>query len=129
MALRRFIAGAGLAAGLCLAAVPLAAAQNCRAVDGDTLNCGGVRVRIMGLDAPEMRGQCPRESALARRAQQRMEGIIMGGVDLEPRGRDRYGRLLAVVRDRHGRDVARVMIREGFARENHGERRQGWCAP
>ncbi len=128
-ALRRFIAGAGLAAGLCLAAVPLDAAQNCRAVDGDTLNCGGLRVRIMGLDTPEMRGQCPRESALARRAQQRMEGIIMGGVDLEPHGRDRYGRLLAVVRDRHGRDVARVMIREGFARENHGERRQGWCAP
>lgn len=118
-----------LAAAPSFAVDPAIATETCRAIDGDTLSCGGRRVRIMGLHAPELRGRCPYESALARRAHQRMTGLIMGGSDLEPHGRDRYGRLLAVVLDRYGRDVALVMIREGLARANRGERRRGWCAP
>ena len=44
------------------------------------------------------------------------------------RGRDRYGRTLAIVRDRAGRDLARIMIAEGLARPYDGRgRRLGWC--
>jgi endonuclease YncB( thermonuclease family) len=100
---------------------------HCQAVDGDTLRCGAERVRIMGLDAPEMRGQCPVEIRLARAARARMSALVAGGVMLQPHGRDRYRRLLAVVRDRQGRDVAAVMIREGLARPYGGERRRSWC--
>lgn len=105
-----------------------APAARIRAVDGDTLALGRERVRIVGLDAPELHGRCERESALARAAQRRMAGLVAGGITLRPQGRDRFGRLLAVVHDRRGRDVARVMVREGLARPYDGRgRRGGWC--
>ena len=81
----------------------------------------------MGLDAPEMRGQCPLEIRLAREARARMSALVARGVSLHPHGPDRYGRLLAAVRDRQGRDVAAVMIREGLAGPYGGERRWNWC--
>ena len=105
-----------------------AAAQPVRAVDGDTLAIGTERVRVIGLDAPELHGQCPIEVALAREARDRMAALVGRGVRLFPQGRDRYGRLLAVVLDAQGRDVAAVMIGEGLARPYDGRgRRQGWC--
>lgn len=99
----------------------------CRAMDGDTLACGAERVRVMGLDAPEMRGRCPAEARKARTARDRMAALVIGGVSLQPHGRDRYRRLLAVVRDWQGRDVGAVLIREGLARPYRGERRRSWC--
>jgi len=42
--------------------------------------------------------------------------LMAGGVTLRPHGTDRYWRLLVVVTDSRGRDVAVVMIREGLAR-------------
>ena len=113
-------------AGLLLATP--AAAQPVRAVDGDTLAIGTERVRVIGLDAPELHGQCPIEIALAREARDRRAMLVRRGVRLSPRGRDRYGRLLAVVLDAQGRGVAAVMIAEGLARPYDGRsRRQGWC--
>jgi endonuclease YncB( thermonuclease family) len=111
---------------------PLAAhAQGlrCIATDGDTLRCGQERVRVMGLDAPELRRpRCPAERSLARAARDRLAGLVAQGVTLRPMGRDRYGRTLAVVRTRDGRDVAAVLIREGLARPYDGRgRRAGWC--
>ena len=114
---------------LLLAVAPASAQQRAYAVDGDTLRVGRERVRIIGLDTPEMRGQCPRENAMARQARDRMAQLVAGGVRLAPSGRDRYGRLLAVVRDNRGRNVAQVMIREGRARLYEAGRRAGWCAP
>src|SRR3546814_4753345 len=32
-------------------------------VDGDTLRCGGTRIRLQGIDAPEMPGHCRRSEA------------------------------------------------------------------
>lgn len=115
-----------LAIGLALSA-PSLALERAHAVDGDTIRVDGERVRIMGLDAPEMHGLCPAEVAAARRAKDRMAELVSGGVTLRPHGRDRFRRLLAVVEDSRGRDVADVMIREGLARPYGGERRQGWC--
>ena len=107
---------------------PALALERARVVDGDTIRVDGEPVRVMGLDAPEMRGRCPAEIAAARRAKDRMAELIAGGVTLRRHGRDRYRRLLAVVTDSRGRDVAVVMIREGLARPYGGERRQSWCA-
>ncbi|MCW8088211.1 thermonuclease family protein [Sabulicella glaciei] len=113
---------------LLLMAPASAQGLRCQATDGDTLRCGAERIRIIGLDAPEMRGKCPREARLARAARDRLAMLVARGVTIEPRGRDRYGRLLAVVRDREGWDVAQVLIAEGFARPYDGRsRRQGWC--
>lgn len=114
---------------LILAATPAQAQPACRALDGDTLACGKSRIRIVGLDAPELRGRCPHESIIARQARDRLQALIADGVDLQPvRRRDRYRRRLAIVRDSQGRDVAAVMIQEGHARPYSGRgRRQGWC--
>ena len=119
---------APILATLLLAASAHAQGLRCTATDGDTLRCGRERVRVMGLDAPELRARCPAELALARAARDRLEALIARGVTLEPHGRDRYRRLLAVVRDRQGRDVAQLLIGEGLARPYTGRtRRGGWC--
>lgn len=81
------------------------ATLTCTAVDGDTLRCGAAgnmseRVRLIGIDAPELPGHCqpwrscapgdPRESraALARL-------LRRGPITLERHGADHYGRTLA----------------------------------
>ena len=102
--------------------------QFCRAVDGDTIHCGEQRVRLAGLDAPELRGRCEEERQRAQAATERLRGLLEEGVTLEQTGQDRFGRILAVVRDRQGEDVADVLIREGLARAYHGRgQREGWC--
>ena len=112
-----------------LAAGPAASqATRCAVVDGDTLQCGDERVRVMGLDAPEMNAQCPEEFRLALAATARLRDLVAGGVTLQSTRRDRYRRLLAVVLDHTGTDVATALIREGLAREYHGRgKRGGWC--
>lgn len=108
---------------------PARALEPATAVDGDTIRARGQSVRVIGLDAPEIRGRCRAEKRLALRARDRMAALVRGGVTMQVRGRpvDRYGRPLRVVRDSRGRDVAEVMIAEGLARPYHGERRRGWC--
>jgi endonuclease YncB( thermonuclease family) len=121
-----------LIAGLTLLAAYLpwqpAPLQACRAVDGDTIHCGEQRVRLIGLDAPELRGRCEEERRLAEAATERLRSLLEGGVTLEQAGEDRFGRVLAVVRNQHGQDLADVLIREGLARAYHGRGpREGWC--
>jgi len=119
---------AALAALLALAPVSAPAQPlRCFAADGDSLVCGRERVRLVGLDAPELGGRCERERRLAARARDRLQGLLAGGVTIRAVGEDRFGRTLAVVRDRAGRDVARVLVAEGLARPYAGGRRGGWC--
>ncbi len=121
----RAIALATLAA---LTLITPAEATRCRAVDGDTLACGTERIRLMGLDAPELRARCDREWHAARASRARLQQLISGGIQLERHGADRYRRTLAIARTRDGRDVAMIMIREGHARPYSGRgRRGGWC--
>lgn len=113
---------------LSLAAAPAVAQPRAVAIDGDTLTLGGERIRVMGLDAPEMHGRCPRETALAARARDRLQQLVAGGIWLQRRGRDQYGRTLAVVLDSTGADVAVILISEGLARPYDGRgQRRGWC--
>lgn len=84
-----------------LLALSLAAAS-CTVIDGDTIRCGDERIRLTGIDAPEL-GRCqPRgrrcvsgDGAASKRALQ----VAMAGGDVRiiRLGRDRYGRTLAVV--------------------------------
>lgn len=102
--------------------------QACRALDGDTIRCGETRVRLAGLDAPELRARCEAERRLALAATERLSALLEGGVRLTETGEDRFGRTLAVVRNAEGEDVAGVLIREGLARPYHGRGpREGWC--
>ncbi|WP_207541062.1 thermonuclease family protein [Sabulicella rubraurantiaca] len=121
----------GFALGAWLATqrpAPDSAFLSCTATDGDTLRCGAERVRLLGLDAPEMSGRCVDEERRARAARDRLAALAQGGVRLARDGEDRYGRTLANAFDREGRDLSHILIREGHARPYDGRtRRQGWC--
>lgn len=83
--MRRFAALALLAA----AAWP-AQAERCRALDGDTLQCGPERVRLYDVYAAEM------DEPGGPEAKRRLQAWVKGReVELHRRGQDRYGRTLA----------------------------------
>jgi micrococcal nuclease len=104
--------------------------------DGDTvllsLTSGmvtGIKIRLYGVDAPETKGRCPEEIAAATAATQRLRELVSRRVRIVSHlETDAYGRLLARLYDRDGRDVSEVLIAEGHARPLGGnERRQPWC--
>ncbi|WP_374597932.1 thermonuclease family protein [Sphingosinicella sp.] len=93
--------------------------------DGDSLRCQGERVRLVGIDAPEMaesprckdarrfRSDCDPGRAAASR--DFLRALTRGEVRCTVTGRDAYGRALArCVSD--GVDLNRAMLRAGMAR-------------
>jgi endonuclease YncB( thermonuclease family) len=70
-------------------------------VDGDTLHCGEQRLRLLGIDAPEIEA-CPRWRTCApgdgEASKRSLAGAMrLGPVRYEPVTIDRYGRQVAVV--------------------------------
>jgi len=104
------------------------AADRLSVTDGDTVRLGNERIRIIGLDAPELRAKCRAERRLAERARDRLAELVdTDDIEIIRSARpDKYRRTLAIIRA-DGQDVARVLISEGLARVYHGERRNGWC--
>lgn len=102
-------------------------------VDGDTLTIRGERIRIANIDTPEIRrAQCDAERRLGHVAKRRLaellgEGdiVVKRGDPIDGRMKDRHGRTLALV-SVGGRDVGRILIAEGLARQWSG-RREPWC--
>lgn len=103
-------------------------------VDGDTLKLEQRTIRIVGIDAPEVRAQCPAEALGATRATAVLQRWVNAApFELVPRldrPTDKYGRELMtarrVVRGR-SETAAEVLIEAGVARAYMGEARQGWC--
>lgn len=89
-----------------------------RAIDGDTLDMGGVRVRLHGIDAPEIEQRCwsgGRRWPCGQYATQALRSLIGNEtVECEKRDRDSYGRVLAACRA-GGRDLGTWMVAEGWA--------------
>lgn len=89
------------------------------AVDGDTLAAGSDRVRINGIDAPEMAQPCERDGAAYRcghMARDAMAAILgSGAVECEILGADQYGRRIARCRNEAGQDIAAELVRQGWA--------------
>lgn len=88
------------------------------AVDGDTLRCGEERIRLIGIDAPELPGHCregrdcaPGDS-LASKAS--LQSLSNGTASIERVGRDLYDRTLARVRV-NGVDLSCAQITGGHA--------------
>ena len=132
-ALRLFL---GLTACVAVYALPapLDAAQvrseDIRVVDGDTIDLGEDRYRLVGFDTPETyHAKCNYELVLGNAATDRLITLVAtaGVVDLVilP-GRDRYDRGLARLFV-SGLNVADILIAEGLARPYHGGKRKGWC--
>ncbi|WP_235604633.1 thermonuclease family protein [Sulfitobacter sp. EhC04] len=90
-----------------------------RVVDGDTLDVGGTRIRIFGIDAPERDQPCTTLSGqnwgcgdwVTRQVRDLYEGRAARCTPLD---RDRYGRIVArcFVADE---DVGQALVRAGLA--------------
>lgn len=95
-------------------------------VDGDTFWLQGEKIRIEGLDAPEIsEPKCRTEGALGLQSRDMLRGILSSGdISIRRNGSDRYGRTLASVYV-NGHDVADSVIRAGLGREYRG--RRSWC--
>jgi endonuclease YncB( thermonuclease family) len=73
----------------------------CFAVDGDTLRCGDERIRLLGIDAPELEGHCaPGRSCVMgdpEASKSSLQAFSSGLIRVQRLGRDHYGRTLAHV--------------------------------
>jgi endonuclease YncB( thermonuclease family) len=89
-------------------------------VDGDTIDVATVgRVRLLGIDAPEIGRGFDTSAPFAREAKARLTAIVLHRwVRLEQDGAplDVYDRRLAYVHTEDGQFVNAVLVREGLAR-------------
>jgi endonuclease YncB( thermonuclease family) len=90
-----------------------------RASDGDSFRLGDDRIRLLGLDAPELAQACTnadgRNWPCGRVARDRMADLLAAGpADCRPEDVDQYDRLLATCLVA-GRDLGGVMVAEGLA--------------
>lgn len=89
-----------------------------RVVDGDTLVIDGKRIRLVGIDAPELRQTCRRDVRdwpCGTEARDRLVALIGDAKTLcATNGSDRYGRILAVCTARN-LDLNAAMVGAGYA--------------
>ena len=109
-----------------------------RTIDGDTFLARlrprdgrdlVARVRLRGIDAPEMKASCRQELDQAEAATGALRDLLgQGGVTISNLGADKYGRVLADVATRRTPSVSAAMLAGGYARSYNGGHRDGWCA-
>ncbi|MDC9833525.1 thermonuclease family protein [Rhizobium binxianense] len=88
------------------------------AADGDSLTLGGERLRLEGIDAPELNQSCERAGkawACGRAAREALQGFLASGTLCQGSRRDRYDRLLVICRSEAGVDINAAMVRRGMA--------------
>jgi endonuclease YncB( thermonuclease family) len=113
------------------------AARVLKVVDGDTFDARieirpgfrvTARVRLRGIDAPELHAACEEERIGAEAAQRALRAILAEGeVTIRDVGEDKYGRLLGTASTRATPNVAEALIAKGVARRYNGGHRAGWC--
>jgi endonuclease YncB( thermonuclease family) len=90
-----------------------------RIIDGDTIMLGGVRVRLEGIDAPELDQSCGggwlSSWPCGREAAAYLAHLMSGrDVNCRAKGHDAYGRVLGVC-FAAGRDINADMVESGMA--------------
>ena len=125
-------------------AVPTAAlrsghpAEVVRVLDGDTFEARvriwpgmdvTTRVRLRGIDAPEMHARCDDERVKAVAARDALAKYLSeGAVGISRIGQDKYGgRVDADVSTARTPDVSAALLERGLARRYGGGRRESWC--
>jgi endonuclease YncB( thermonuclease family) len=110
-----------------------------RTIDGDTFEARvhleqgldlNTRVRLRGIDAPELKASCPQELQMAEAAADALRALLSeGGVTIFNIGPDKYGgRVVADAATRRTGNVSTAMLAAGHARSYGGGHRSGWCA-
>jgi endonuclease YncB( thermonuclease family) len=109
-----------------------------RVLDGDTFEARvqvwpglevDTKVRLRGIDAPELHARCDDERVRAEAARAALTTILAeGGVAISRVGIDKYGgRVDAAVSTRNTTDVSAALLNGGWARSYDGGRRGSWC--
>lgn len=98
--------------------------------DGDSFKLGSRKIRIAGIDAPELsNAQCPEEAALGVKARDRLRDLLNQGsftmTAHRLRRTDQYDRELMAV-ERGGTDIGQQLIDEGLAHRYLGSK-GSWC--
>jgi endonuclease YncB( thermonuclease family) len=86
--------------------------------DGDSLSIAGVGIRLFGIDAPEGKQTCERDGAAwlcGEEAATQLRSLTADQqVNCEGRGKDAYGRLVAVC-SANGFELNKTMVEAGWA--------------
>lgn len=95
-----------------------------RAADGDSLRLSGDRIRLLGIDAPELDQLCwdaaGAEWSCGHAARTELSRLVAAGpVDCQPSGTDNYGRTLARCAVA-GDDLGAAMVSAGLALATDG---------
>ncbi len=112
--------------------------QVLRVIDGDTFEARvriwpgmdvTTKVRLRGIDAPELRARCENERMKAVAARDALADILSeGAVGVAGVAQDKYGgRVDAAVSTAATADVSAALLARGLARRYSGGRRQSWC--
>lgn len=107
-------------------------------IDGDTFDATvhlwpgadlRTRVRLRGIDAPELKAQCARELRMAEAAAEALRRLLAEGeVAIYNIGPDKYqGRVVADVATRRTANVSHALLESGHVRAYGGGHRLGWC--
>ena len=104
-----YLLGQGCGTELCCEGCDLLAVT--RVIDGDTFVSPQGRVRLFGLDTPEVGERCASE------ATQRLLALARDEVRVErgPRDLDPYGRALYYIYTERGDSIDEILVREGLA--------------
>ena len=111
-------------------AEPTLSNQVAKVIDGDTIALGDQRIRLWGIDAPEIRQQCVRDGAsypCGRAAKAILEALVGSesvacGQVAEDRYRRSVGRCWA-----SGKDIGEAVVRAGWALD-HSRYSRGFYA-
>lgn len=78
----------------------------CTVTDGDTIRCGDERIRLLGIDAPEMPGHCREGRDCAPgdpyASTASLRSALVGELYINRVGTDRYGRSIATIKGGKG---------------------------
>ena len=113
-------------------------AEVLRVLDGDTFEARvhlwpgldvTTKVRLRGIDTPELKARCPEERAKAEAARGALTAILAeGAVEISRVGLDKFGgRVDAEASTRATPNVSTAMLAKGLARNYAGGRRETWC--
>jgi endonuclease YncB( thermonuclease family) len=108
-----------------------------RTIDGDTFVARVhlsdrdivTRVRLRGIDAPELKAACAREFRMAQAASSALRALLDdGGVTISNIGADKYARRVdADVATARTPNVSSALLASGQVRSYNGGHRSGWC--
>jgi endonuclease YncB( thermonuclease family) len=113
-------------------------AEVLRVIDGDTFEARvhvwpgldiTTKIRLRGIDAPELRSRCAAERTMAEAARDALGAMLAeGAVGISGVTLDKYGgRVMADAGTRSIANVSAELLAKGHARRYAGGRRRGWC--